>query len=40
MLIEPGPSGRFDVFVDETLKLSKHDLGRFPTDEEIAALAP
>jgi selT/selW/selH-like putative selenoprotein len=31
--------GVFDITVDGQLKFSKKQLGRFPTDEEIDALA-
>lgn len=38
--IKHGPSGHFDIYVDGELALSRHQLGgRFPTDDEIAALA-
>jgi selenoprotein W-related protein len=34
-----GHSGIFDITVDGDLKFSKKQAGRFPTGEEIAALA-
>jgi len=34
-----GTSGQFDVSIDGRLALSRHALGRFPTDAEIDALA-
>lgn len=34
-----GRNGIFDVTVDGRLALSKAALGRFPTDEEVDALA-
>lgn len=34
-----GKSGQFDVTVDGTLKYSRYQTGRFPTDDEIDALA-
>ena len=37
--IEPGRSGQFDILVDGALKYSRYQTGRFPTDEEIAAVA-
>jgi predicted Rdx family selenoprotein len=36
--LQPGKSGQFDVTVDGRLAFSKHRVGRFPTDDEIAAL--
>lgn len=38
--IAPGKSGQFDVTVDGTLAYSRYQTGRFPTDDEIEALAP
>ncbi|MBL8674568.1 MAG: Rdx family protein [Rhodospirillales bacterium] len=35
--IAPGRSGQFDIVVDGRLAFSRHDTGRFPTDEEIDA---
>lgn len=32
-----GRAGIFDIIVDGTLKYSKKQTGRFPTDEEIDA---
>lgn len=37
--IVPGKSGQFDVTVDGRLAYSRHQTGRFPTDDEIDALA-
>jgi selenoprotein W-related protein len=33
-----GGGGVFDVTVDDEVIYSKHDTGRFPTNEEIVAL--
>ena len=33
----PGVAGVFDITVDGTLKYSKKQTGRFPTDEEVVA---
>ena len=33
-----GKSGQFDVTVDGTLKYTRSKTGRFPTDDEVAAL--
>ncbi|MBW1781780.1 MAG: SelT/SelW/SelH family protein [Deltaproteobacteria bacterium] len=30
-----GKGGVFDVVVDDDLVFSKHDVGRFPTNEEV-----
>ncbi len=40
VVLEHGASGQFDVSVDGALRLSRHTLGRFPTDGEIDSLAP
>jgi selT/selW/selH-like putative selenoprotein len=37
--IKPGARGAFEVFGDGKLLFSKLQLGRFPSDEEIDALA-
>jgi predicted Rdx family selenoprotein len=37
--LQPGRSGQFDVLVDGALRYSRYQTGRFPTDEEVAALA-
>ena len=37
--IAPGKSGQFDVTVDGKLAYSKYQTGRFPTDDEVDALA-
>lgn len=34
----PGAAGVFEIEVDGKVKFSKKTAGRFPTDEEIAAL--
>tara|TARA_B100000029_G_scaffold376492_1_gene371060 strand:+ start:196 stop:360 length:165 start_codon:yes stop_codon:yes gene_type:complete len=34
-----GKTGDFEVTVDGTLKFSKQELGRFPSDDETVALA-
>ena len=36
---ERSGGGVFDIAIDGELKFSKKKLGRFPTDEEIDALA-
>ena len=35
----PGRSGQFDITVDGKLAYTRAQTGRFPTDEEIDALA-
>jgi len=35
----PGVGGVFEITVDGQLRFSKKQTGRFPTDEEIDALA-
>ena len=35
-----GKSGQFDVTVDGTLKYTRRQSGRFPTDDEVASLVP
>ena len=37
--LTPGKSGQFDITVDGTLAYTRSKTGRFPTDEEIDALA-
>jgi selT/selW/selH-like putative selenoprotein len=37
--IAPGKSGQFDVTIDGELAFSKYQTGRFPTDDEVDALA-
>jgi selT/selW/selH-like putative selenoprotein len=37
--VAPGKSGQFDVTVDGKLVYSKYQTGRFPTDDEVDALA-
>jgi len=37
--IAPGKSGQFDVTMDGKLAYSKYQTGRFPTDDEVDALA-
>ena len=34
-----GRSGQFDIIVDGAVVYSKAETGRFPTDEEVDALA-
>jgi selT/selW/selH-like putative selenoprotein len=34
-----GKGGIFDITVDGKLAFSKHEEGRFPTDEEVGATA-
>jgi selT/selW/selH-like putative selenoprotein len=36
--LKPGTSGQFDITVDGALKYSRHDTGRFPSEQEIARL--
>ena len=36
--LRTGRSGQFDVTVDGALKYTRANTGRFPTDDEIAAL--
>jgi selT/selW/selH-like putative selenoprotein len=36
--LKPGRSGQFDITIDGTLKYTRSKTGRFPTDEEVAAL--
>jgi predicted Rdx family selenoprotein len=37
--LQTGKSGQFDILVDGTLKYSRYQTGRFPSDAEIDALA-
>ena len=37
--LKPGKSGQFDITIDGTLKYTRSKTGRFPTDEEVVALA-
>lgn len=37
--LTPGRSGQFDITVDGTLAYTRAKTGRFPTDDEIDALA-
>lgn len=37
--LTPGKSGQFDITVDGTLAYTRARTGRFPTDDEIEALA-
>ena len=37
--LERSHGGVFEVAIDGTLRFSKKQLGRFPTDDEVAALA-
>ncbi|MGB0555114.1 MAG: Rdx family protein [Alphaproteobacteria bacterium] len=36
----PGRPGQFDIAFDGKLVFACHDVGRFPTDDEVAGLAP
>jgi len=36
--IQTGKTGQFDILVDGTLKYSRYQTGRFPSDAEIDAL--
>ncbi len=36
--LKAGRSGQFDITIDGTLKYTRSKTGRFPTDEEVAAL--
>jgi len=36
--IQTGKAGQFDVLVDGTLKYSRYQTGRFPSDADIDAL--
>ena len=36
--LQKGTSGAFEITVDGTLRFSKKELGRFPSDEEVAAV--
>ena len=36
--LQAGKSGQFDVIVDGTLKYSRYQTGRFPSDADINAL--
>ena len=36
--IEGGEKGQFDIFRNGELFLSKEDMGRFPTKEDVAAM--
>lgn len=36
--LRPGKSGQFDVTVDGTLRYTRAETGRFPTDDEIEHL--
>ena len=37
--LKPGGSGQFDITIAGTLKYTRSKTGRFPTDDEVAALA-
>lgn len=37
--LTPGKSGQFDITVDGTLAYTRAKTGRFPSDDEVAALA-
>ena len=34
----PGRPGQFDIEIDGQIVLSRNELGRFPTDEEVLSL--
>jgi predicted Rdx family selenoprotein len=34
----PGRPGQFDISFDDRLVFSRHETGRFPTDDEVDAL--
>jgi len=36
--VTPGDRGQFDVIADGDLIFSKHEVGRFPEDDEILGL--
>lgn len=36
--VTPGGKGQFDIVADGALVFSKHELGRFPDDGEVASL--
>jgi predicted Rdx family selenoprotein len=36
--LQTGKSGQFDVIVDGTLKYSRYQTGRFPSDADVDAL--
>ena len=36
--IQAGKTGQFDILVDGTLKYSRYQTGRFPSDADIDAL--
>jgi selT/selW/selH-like putative selenoprotein len=36
--LKPGKSGQFDVTIDGKLAYSRHQTGRFPSDQEIDRL--
>ena len=36
--LQKGTSGAFEITVDGTLRFSKKELGRFPSDEEVVAV--
>ncbi len=37
--LTPGKSGQFDITIDDKLAYTRASTGRFPSDEEIDALA-
>ncbi len=37
--IVKGATGQFDIIADGAIRFSKRDTARFPTDEEVDALA-
>ena len=38
MALKKGSNGVFEITVDGDLRFSKKQLGRFPTDEEVAGV--
>ena len=36
--LQTGKSGQFDILVDGTLKYSRYQTGRFPSEADVAAL--
>jgi len=36
--LQTGKSGQFDVLIDGTLKYSRYQTGRFPSDADVDAL--
>jgi predicted Rdx family selenoprotein len=38
--VQPGTTGQFDVVVDGRVAYSRRDTGRFPSDADLASIAP